>query len=61
MAKATKHTLIIENTRKQRVKESWDHVPCIAEIAEAIDLSKYALDSPWLTRLELTKEGDADA
>lgn len=61
MAKAKMYTLIIENTKGQRVKESYDHIPCIAEIAEAIDLSKYAMDSPWLTRLELTKEGDADA
>ena len=61
MAKAKKYTLIIENTKKQRVKESWDHIPCISEIAETIDLSKYAMDSPWLTRLALVKEGDANA
>ena len=61
MTKAKMYTLIIENTKKQRVKESWDHIPCISEIAEAIDMSKYALDSPWLTRLELVKEGDDNA
>ena len=61
MTKKKMYTLIIENTKKQRVKESWDHVPCIAEIAETIDMSKYAMDSPWLTHLALTKEGDANA
>ena len=61
MTKKKMYTLIIENTKKQRVKESWDHIPCISEIAEAIDMAKYAMDSPWLTYLALVKEGDANA
>lgn len=55
------YTLIIENDRKQRVIEKYDHAPCISEIADTVEMTKYALDSPWLTRLELKKEGDANA
>lgn len=55
------HALIIENDKGQRVIEKYDHAPCIAEIAETVDMAKYAMDSPWLTRLELVKKGNANA
>lgn len=49
------YVLTIENDRRQRVIEKYDHIPCIAEIAETVNMAKYAMDSPWLTRIELTK------
>ena len=56
-----KYVLTIENDKGQRVIEKYDHAPCIADIAETVDMAKYALDSPWLTRLELVKKGNANA
>lgn len=52
-----KYILTIENDKGQRVIEKYNHVPCIADIAETVDMAKYVMDSPWLTRLELTKKG----
>ena len=49
------YILTIENDRRQRVVEKYDHTPCIAEIAEAVNMAKYVMDSPWLISLELMK------
>lgn len=52
------YVLTIENRLGQRVTERYYHTPCISEIMEALNMSKYALDNPFLTRLELTKGAD---
>lgn len=53
----TLYVLTIENKLGQRVTERYDHTPCISDIMETVNMAKYALDNPFLTRLELTKEG----
>ena len=54
----TRYVLTIENRLGQRITERYDHTPCISEIMEAVNMAKYALDNPFLTRLELTKGAD---
>lgn len=56
----TRYVLTIENRLGQRITERYDHTPCILEIMEAVNMAKYALDNPFLTRLELTKGADND-
>lgn len=55
-----KYVLTIENRLGQRVTERYDHTPCISDIMETVNMAKYALDNPFLTRLELTKEGNVN-
>lgn len=54
------YILTIENRLGQRVTERYDHTPCISDIMETVNMAKYALDNPFLTRLELTKETTND-
>lgn len=47
--------LTIENTIEQKVTERYADQPTISDIVEALNIAKYLLDSPQITRMEITK------
>lgn len=47
--------LIVENDTGQRVTERYATPPTISDITEALNILKYMLDSPQITRMEITK------